>query len=148
MNNAVAWHIDKAELTLTEPRRCRDREHLRFVSAQPCLICGRRPSDAQHLRFAQPRVLGRRVSDEFTVPPCRALHRPGDKVAWWQSNKVDAVVAAYKLWQQTRFDGPGGGRAEAPRSVGVIEGPEKTGRSGLGRVSSDQQAEEHGTSSV
>jgi ERF superfamily len=118
VNNAVAWHIDKAALTLGEPRRYRDRAHLRFVSAQPCLICGRRPSDAHHLRFAQPRALGRRVSDEFTVPLCRshhrALHRHGDEVAWWESNKVDAVGAAHELWQQTRLDGPRGGRAEAP----------------------------------
>jgi hypothetical protein len=125
VNNAVAWHVDKAELALGEPRRYRDRAHLRFVSAQPCLICGRRPSDAHHLRFAQPRALGRRVSDEFTVPLCRshhrALHRHGDEVAWWESNKVDAVVVAHELWQQTRLDGPRGGRAEALFSVGLIE---------------------------
>jgi hypothetical protein len=58
VNNAVAWHVDKGALTLGEPRRYRDRAHLRFVSAQPCLICGRRPSDAHHLRFAQPHVCG------------------------------------------------------------------------------------------
>ena len=98
VNNAVAWHIDKGALTLSEPRRYRDRAHLRFVSAQPCLICGRRPSDAHHLRFAQPRALGRRVSDEYTVPLCRshhrALHRHGDEVAWWETNKVDPVAVA------------------------------------------------------
>ena len=56
VNNAVAWHIDKGALTLSEPRRYRDRAHLRFVSTHPCLICGRRPSDAHHLRFTQPRA--------------------------------------------------------------------------------------------
>jgi ERF superfamily len=109
VNNAVAWHVDKAALTLGEPRRYRDRAHLRFVSAQPCLICGRRPSDAHHLRFAQPRALGRRVSDEYVVPLCRshhrALHRHGDEAAWWESNKVDAVAVAHELWQRTRFKG-------------------------------------------
>jgi hypothetical protein len=131
VNNAVAWHIDKAALTLNEPRRYRDRAHLRFVSAQPCLICGRRPTDAHHLRFAQPRALGRRVSDEFAVPLCRshhrALHRYGDEVAWWDSNKVDPVVIARKLWQRTRLDGPGGGRAATLLSVGVMESLGKTG---------------------
>jgi ERF superfamily len=145
VNNAVAWHVDKSALPLNEPRRYRDRAHLRFVSAQPCLICGRRPSDAHHLRFAQPRALGRRVSDEFTVPLCRshhrALHRHGDEAAWWESNKVDAVVVAHEFWQRTRLDGPRGGRVEALLSVGVIENPGKTGRSGLGHLSSDQQAE-------
>jgi ERF superfamily len=140
VNNAVPWHVDKGALTHGEPRRYRDRDHLRFVSAQPCLLCGRRPSDSHHLRFAQPRALGRRVSDEYTVPLCRshhrALHRYGDEVAWWKTNKVDPVVVARELWQRTRLDGPGGGRAEALLSVGVIESPGKAGRSD--HVSSDR----------
>ena len=126
VNNAVAWHVDKGALTLSEPRRYRDRAHLRFVSARPCLICGRRPSDAHHLRFTQPRALGRRVSDEYTVPLCRshhrALHRHGDETRWWETNKVDPLVVARELWQRTRLDGPRGGRADALLSVGVIEG--------------------------
>jgi hypothetical protein len=114
VNNAVAWHVDKGALPLSEPRRYRDRAHLRFVSAHPCLICGRRPSDAHHLRFAQPRALGRRVSDEYAVPLCRshhrALHRCGDEVAWWKTNGVDPIPAAGELWQRTRLDGPRGRR--------------------------------------
>ena len=65
---ADAPKIDKSELSHPEPRRIRDREHVRFVTKQPCLICGRTPSDPHHLRFAQHRALGRKVSDEFTVP--------------------------------------------------------------------------------
>jgi ERF superfamily len=148
VNNAVAWHIDKGALTHGEPRRYRDRAHLRFVSAQPCLICGRRPTDAHHLRFAQPRAIGRRVSDEFAVPLCRshhlALHRHGDEPAWWQTNKVEPVVVAHELWQRTRIDGPNGGQAEALLSVGVIESPARTGRSGLGPAGPDRQAEAPG----
>jgi hypothetical protein len=142
VKNAVAWHIDKGALPLGEPRRYRDREHLRFVSAQSCLICGRRPTDAHHLRFAQPRALGRRVSDEFVVPLCRshhrALHRHGDELAWWHSNKVDPVEVAQQLWQRTRHDGPSGARAAALLSVGVIESLGKIGGSGLSDVPSDQ----------
>jgi hypothetical protein len=67
--------IDKSVLTLPEPRRIRDRDHVKFVAQRPCLICGRRPSDTHHLRFAQSRALGRKVSDEFTVPLCRGHHR-------------------------------------------------------------------------
>jgi ERF superfamily len=145
VNDAVAWHIDKGALTLGEPRRYRDRAHLRFVSAQLCLICGRRPSDAHHLRFAQPRALGRRVSDEYVVPLCRshhrALHRHGDEVAWWQTHKVDPVVVAQELWERTRLEGPRGARVEALLSVGVIEGPERATESGLAPVSSDQIAQ-------
>jgi ERF superfamily protein len=114
VRNAVSWHIDKGALALSEPRRYRDRAHLRFVSAQPCLICGRRPTDAHHLRFAQPRAMGRRVSDEYTVPLCRshhrALHRHGDEPAWWEANRVDPLSVAHELWRRTRLDGPSGGR--------------------------------------
>jgi len=132
VNNAVAWHVDKGALTLGEPRRYRDRAHLRFVSSQPCLICGRRPSDAHHLRFAQPRALGRRVSDEYVVPLCRshhrALHRCGDEAAWWKANGVDPIAVAGELWQRTRLGGARGGRVEALLSVGVIEAPESAGQ--------------------
>ena len=71
----TAVGIDKSALALPEPRRVRDRDHVRYVAKQPCLICGRQPSDPHHLRFAQSRALGRKVSDEFTVPLCRGHHR-------------------------------------------------------------------------
>jgi hypothetical protein len=151
VNKAVPWPIDKGALALGEPRRYRDRDHLRFVSAQPCLVCGRRPSDAHHLRFAQPRALGRRVSDEYTVPLCRshhrALHRRGDEPAWWEANKLNPVVVARELWQRTRLDGPSGARAEALLSVGVIQSPAMTERSDLGRVSSDRPTQVQGPAS-
>src|SRR5262249_22918094 len=67
--------IDKSLLAVAAPRRYRNREHLRYVAKQPCLICGRRPSDPHHLRYLQPRALGRRASDEFAVPLCRSHHR-------------------------------------------------------------------------
>jgi hypothetical protein len=98
--------IDKGALALPEPRRIRDKGHVRFVAKQPCLICGRRPSDAHHLRFAQPRALGRKVSDEFTVPLCRGHHREvhhcGDEAAWWRKAGIDPTVTARALWLQTR----------------------------------------------
>jgi len=71
----ISNRIDKSLLVLPEPRRFRDKAHCKFVSKKPCLICGRQPSDAHHLRFAQHRALGRKVSDEFTVPLCRGHHR-------------------------------------------------------------------------
>jgi hypothetical protein len=44
----------------------RDKEHRRFVLGQPCLVCGRVPSDPHHLTFTQPRAMRRRVSDELS----------------------------------------------------------------------------------
>ena len=97
--------IDKSALALPEPRRIRDRDHVRFVAKQPCLICGRLPSDAHHLRFVQNRALGRKVSDEFTVPLCRGhhreLHRSADESAWWKRAGCDPTVTARALWLET-----------------------------------------------
>jgi hypothetical protein len=97
--------IDKSRLALSEPKRLRDKAHLKFVVSQPCLVCGRQPSDPHHLRFAQPRALGMKVSDEFTVPLCRGhhrqLHQAGNELAWWQSLKIEPLSIAKGLWQQT-----------------------------------------------
>ena len=102
---ADAPRIDKSVLTFPEPRRIRDKEHLRFVAFQPCLICGRSPSDAHHVRFAQLRALGRKVSDEFTVPLCRThhreIHRRGNEQSWWKTVSIDPLIEARRLWLST-----------------------------------------------
>ena len=100
-----ATGVDKAMLIHPEPRRVRDRGHVRFVMRQTCLVCERQPCDAHHLRIAQSRALGRKVSDEFTVPLCRGhhreLHRHGDEMAWWRKTGIDPFPAARDLWLQT-----------------------------------------------
>jgi hypothetical protein len=101
----VPAQIDKSLLTIAEPKRLRDKAHLRFVASQPCLVCGRQPSDPHHLRFAQPRALALKVSDEFTVPLCRGhhrqLHQAGNEVNWWENLKINALPVAKELWEQT-----------------------------------------------
>ena len=98
--------IDKSELAIAELKRLRDKAHLKFVVSQPCLVCGRQPSDPHHLRFAQPRAMGLKVSDEFTVPLCRThhrqLHQAGNEVAWWEDLHIDALEIARGLWQQSQ----------------------------------------------
>jgi len=110
-DGAKSTGIDKSALAIPAPRRYRDREHLRRVAKQPCLICGRKPSDPHHLRHLQPRALGRKASDEFAVPLCRIhhrlVHRVGNEAAWWQDAGIDPIKAARKLWEETR-------RAEEP----------------------------------
>jgi len=97
--------IDKTVLALPAPRRTRDRDHVKSVAKQPCLVCGRRPADAHHLRFAQSPALGRKVSDEFTVPLCRGhhreVHRCGDEAAWWNKVGIDPTETARTLWLKT-----------------------------------------------
>jgi hypothetical protein len=106
LNATTVIKIDKSILKFHEVRRHRDKAHLKFVASQPCLICGRSPTDAHHLRFAQPRAMGRKVSDEFTVPLCRTHHRDnhrfGDEVAWWSRKAIDPVETSRKLWVSTR----------------------------------------------
>jgi len=97
--------IDKSVLMVAAPRRYRNRDHLRFVMQQPCLLCGRKPSDPHHLGFTQPRALGRKVSDEFAVPLCRghhrAVHRSRHERAWWRQAGIDPIKVARRLWKET-----------------------------------------------
>ncbi|MBR0704317.1 ERF family protein [Bradyrhizobium diazoefficiens] len=88
-----------------EPPRRRSKEHLAFVRSQGCLVCQKSPADAHHLKFAQPRTLGRKVSDEFTVPLCRShhrsLHRHGDERAWWANLQISPLPMAQELWNSS-----------------------------------------------
>jgi hypothetical protein len=104
----LAKGIDKSVLTVDEPRRYRNKDHLRFVARQACLVCGRIPSDPHHLRFMQPRGLGLRVSDEFVAPLCRThhreVHRVGNEPEWWKQAGIDPIKVARKLWEGTRLN--------------------------------------------
>jgi hypothetical protein len=106
--SSSAAPVDKSVLTIPAPRRYRNREHLRAIIKQPCLVCGRKPSDPHHLRFAQPKALGRKASDEFTVPLCRMhhreVHRVGDERAWWKAAGIDPLKVAYTLWKEARIN--------------------------------------------
>lgn len=115
-------HRPRAVTPIRKPVRRRDRDHLAFVATQPCLICQRAPCDAHHLRFAQPRALGRKVSDEFSVPLCRdhhtALHHQGNEAAWWADAGIVPLPIAAALWAATQQrsaarDDPGGDRQRA-----------------------------------
>jgi hypothetical protein len=93
-----------------KPVRERDRDHLRFLAAQPCIVCGRTPSDPHHIKFAEQRAMARKVSDRFTVPICRLhhreLHRRCNERAWWQSQEIDPLVIAAGLWARTHAAEP------------------------------------------
>jgi hypothetical protein len=112
--------IDKSVLALGEARRLRDKEHLKYVASRSCLICGRQPCEPHHVRFAQKLALGRKVSDEFTVPLCRLhhreLHRSRNEPLWWKTARIDPVRIARELWEATR---PGA----APQSGTAVSPP-------------------------
>jgi len=97
--------IDKSVLAISEPKRVRSKEHLRFVASQPCVICGRQPTHAHHLRHAQSRGVSLKVSDEFTVPVCAIhhndVHRFGNEEAWWRKQNIEPLGIARSLWEQS-----------------------------------------------
>jgi len=53
-----AESVDKSSLALMEPRRYRNKDHVRFVATQPCTVCGRQPSDPHHIRFYSEACVG------------------------------------------------------------------------------------------
>ena len=126
VDNSSAEHLQEQSQTLGGPEtpapaatvvrrrrlaaktiRLRDKEHCRFVATQPCVVCGRTPAEAHHIRFAQPRALGRKVSDEYTVPVCRVHHRDlhgyGDEASWWAGVGIDPLPIALELWRRSRI---------------------------------------------
>ncbi len=116
----AAGQVDKSALPISAPRRVRDKEHLRYVASQPCLVCDRSPGHAHHVRFAQPRAMGRKVSDEWTVPLCathhRALQTVGNEEKWWKMHGIDPVTHAEQLWRERR----GGSGAQSVRARELI----------------------------
>jgi DNA recombination protein Rad52 len=100
----------RGQMLIAHPTRRRDANHLRFVAGQPCLVCSRTPSDAHHLKFAQPTALAKKVSDEFTVPLCRIhhrqLHQGGNEVNWWMDLDIDPLPIARQLWEESHTTQP------------------------------------------
>jgi hypothetical protein len=105
LDGAARHKIDKSLLTISEPKRHRSKEHLQYVAHLPCLLCGRSPSHAHHVRFAQSKGLALKVSDEFTVPLCAIHHSEnhstGDERSWWQKHNIDPLAIACGLWEES-----------------------------------------------
>jgi hypothetical protein len=138
VGNDQPGSVDKSTLAVPAPRRYRDKAHLRYVAQQPCLLCGRKPSDPHHLRHLQPRALGRKASDEFAVPLCRIhhrlVHRVGNEAAWWKDAGIDPIKAARQLWRTTRLNDPQdhrqpglAARPETPSIAAVSDGTRESG---------------------
>jgi hypothetical protein len=104
---------------IERPVRKRSKAHLAFVASQRCLICKTAPCDAHHLKIARPRSLGRKVSDEFTVPLCRKhhqeLHGHGNEASWWANMQVAPLPIAKELWETSPI--------HATRSTPAVSGP-------------------------
>jgi ERF superfamily len=129
---------------ISKPLRERDREHLKFVCSQPCLVCGRTPSDSHHIKFAEQRAMGRKVSDRFTVPICRLhhrdLHRHGNERVWWESQAIDPLIFAAALWDKTHAHAlENTSDDEVIQNHGKLDG--RRGANGTGAVGQFQNCE-------
>jgi hypothetical protein len=121
--SGVRHKVDKNLLTIAEPKRIRSKEHLRYVASQACLVCGRSPSHAHHVRYAQARGVALKVSDEFVVPLCaihhHQIHTTGNEEEWWKERKIEPLKVADDLWKRSRERYPASRETSAPQSVEV-----------------------------
>jgi hypothetical protein len=101
-----------------EPPPKRSKEHLPFVRGQPCVICKQSPCDPHHLKFAQPRALGRKVSDEFTGPLCP---RPPPKST--SPRQREDVVGQYADRTFTDRKGAVGRKSKSHRAARLSDRP-------------------------
>ena len=126
--------IDKSTLAISEAKRIRCKEHLRYVASQPCVICGRSPSHAHHVKYAQRRGLGIKVSDEFAVPLCAThhhqLHNTTKEREWWQERKIDPLMIAGTLWRESQRRCPNSAQAdkEPSPSLPQVSSPNRARR--------------------
>jgi hypothetical protein len=99
------------------------------VASQPCLICGRSPSHAHHVRYAQSKGLSLKVSDEFTVPLCAIhhhnIHTTGKEREWWQERSIDPLKIADALWKKSQERDPSSTRAVALEGSALGDGVAK-----------------------
>jgi hypothetical protein len=112
--------------------RLRRLEHRKFVASQPCIVCGRTPAQAHHVRFAQSRGVSLKVSDEFTVPLC-ALHHSGEpqdgrRRRWWHERNLDPLAATSELWRQSRdqCSSPNSSDVDGTAPERLLSGTEKS----------------------
>ena len=92
------------------PKPLRSKAHIAFVKSKPCLICGRRPSEAHHIRLGL-RTMGKRVCDSKTVPLCQQHHADlhfGNEEKWWSiwimSHPPFSIAA--QLWHERTGEWP------------------------------------------
>ena len=102
-DNGSSGPAEEPAIELSRHKRIRNKEYRRFIATLPCLVCGRAPSHAHHIRFAQPRALGLKVGDDWIVPLCythhRSVHQVGHEQGWWQAKGIDPLAEAERLWQ-------------------------------------------------
>lgn len=92
---------------MKQPRQ-RNEVHLSFIRLLGCVICGRSPVEAAHLRYGDQRAakrptgMGEKPSDCWALPLCPEHHREqhsGGEKDFWAKHKIDPVFIALALWR-------------------------------------------------
>jgi len=82
----------------------RSTKYLEWIRRQPCLRCGRVPSQAAHQGLGY-RAMGKKQPDSYTVPLCFECHQlehaAGQKTFWESYANIDVKMEIIKLL--TRF---------------------------------------------
>lgn len=88
-------------------KRVTDEQHLRWLRTLPCVITGRRPVEAAHIRFADPSYGkretggGEKSDDRWALPLSPALHREqhgGSERLFWAKYGIDPCKVAAALY--------------------------------------------------
>jgi hypothetical protein len=86
--------------------RVTDETYLAYIRELPCLLCGKTPVDAAHVRMAEPRLhkrqtgMGERPDDRWALPLCRACHErqhAGGERMFWEIRDVNPFAACLVL---------------------------------------------------
>lgn len=93
--------------------RNKSEAHLKWVRTLRSLVPGDGPTEAAHVRFADPRWfkpavgLGEKPDDKWVVPLAADEHRKQhtmDEEAYWQAVGIDPVFVAVMLWNVSGDD--------------------------------------------
>ena len=67
-------------------KRYRSDKYLKWVASKPCILCYYDCCQAHHITIAEPKAMGMKVSDYYTVPLCythhHQLHMTGEAKFW------------------------------------------------------------------
>jgi hypothetical protein len=90
--------VDKAVLSVPEPKRVRNPVHLQFIGSLPALCVA---------AYQAMPITGQQGQRRMTIPLCvthhRALHNVGSEEAWWAERGIDAKAEAERLWQESQW---------------------------------------------
>ena len=95
-------------------KRKRYKKHMAFIAKLPCVICGSRPVECAHVRFADAKWNkpitggGTKPHDRWCVPLCHSCHRTGpdaqhrtNEREWWSAKGIDVLAMCDALWRNT-----------------------------------------------